>query len=343
MKMNTLDLGDGSDWFHGAISIQPHRRGLQPWRLPWQELDLYEHFLHIPARRCAGVRLSMVTGAEAIEIDADPIREQLMVEPAGSWSFDLLIDGELHHRQTQPRDDGTVRFDGLPSGKHQLEIYLPHDAAVRVNQVRVGGGAAKPYQDDRPRWVTYGSSITQCGEAQGPSETWPALVANRFGLNLTCMGYGGNCHLEPMVNRLIAQQPADYISLCLGINVMGRCSLNDRTFRAAVLGTIVTIRDAHPDTPMAVVSPIYSKNRETEEGKNAVGLNLPMMREWIAEAVDVLRARGDANLHYVDGLEIMGPDQAKHMPDDLHPDAQGYRVLADRYGRRVMPTLGPSA
>lgn len=64
------------------------------------------------------------------------------------------------------------------------------------------------------------------------------------------------------------------------------------------------------------------------------------MGRLIAEAVAVLRERGDANLHYVDGLTLFGHAFAHHMLDQLHPDAESYRVLDDRYGQVVMPLLG---
>ena len=55
-----------------------------------------------------------------------------------------------------------------------------------------------------------------------------------------------------------------------------------------------------------------------------------------------MQAVGDANLHYVDGLEILGPEEAHLLPDDLHPDAEGYRLMGDRFLKRVVERLfGP--
>ena len=74
-----------------------------------------------------------------------------------------------------------------------------------------------------------------------------------------------------MVGRMIRDLPADLIGLKLGINMMsGSC--NDRTFRAAAIGLIQTIRDGHADTPMAVVSPIYNAPRE--QTPNPVGMSV---------------------------------------------------------------------
>ncbi|HEV2123154.1 MAG TPA: GDSL-type esterase/lipase family protein [Chloroflexota bacterium] len=175
--------------------------------------------------------------------------------------------------------------------------------------------------------------MTQCAAAASPTQTWTAIVARERGLNLTCFGFGGQCHIEPMVARLIRDLPADYISLCLGINVYGARSLTARTFRPAVLGFIAIVRERHPDIPLVVISPIVSAPRETEP--NQAGLSLALMRQEIAEAVEALRAHGDEALHYVDGLRIFGPDLQHLQPDQVHPDAEGYRVLARNFLREV--------
>ena len=112
--------------------------------------------------------------------------------------------------------------------------------------------------------------------------------------------------MDPMVGRMIRDLPADYIGLKIGINMMGAASASDRTFRALAIGLIQTIRDGHPNTPLALVSPICHPPNETTQ--SAAGMTLQLMRQRLAEACDVLRTHGDANLHYVDGLSVMGPD-----------------------------------
>ena len=131
--------------------------------------------------------------------------------------------------------------------------------------------------------------------------------------------------------------PADYLSMKVGINIYGLNSLNERTFRPAVIGFVQTVRDGHPDTPLAVISPILSAPRE--QTPNRVGMTLRLMREEIAAAVAALRAHGDHNLHYVDGLRLMGPEQAHLIPGDTHPSAEGYKVMARRFLRYVVDDL----
>ena len=63
------------------------------------------------------------------------------------------------------------------------------------------------------------------------------------------------------------------------------------------------------------------------------------MREEVAEAVSAIRERGGSNVHYVDGLSLFGPEHAHMLPDDLHPDAEGYETLARNFLREVAAPL----
>ena len=162
-------------------------------------------------------------------------------------------------------------------------------------------------------------------------------MAREQGLNLTCLGYGGQCHLDPMVARMIRDLPADFLSMKVGINIYGSGSLNARSFGPAIIGFVHIVREKHPDTPFAVISPIFSPPREST--LNSAGFTLAAMREEVAEAVQALKASGDRNIHYIDGLDLFGSEHADMLPDDLHPDAQGYKVLAQNFSRKVAQTV----
>jgi len=274
----------------------------------------------------AGVRLSFCSDAPSVMLDTEPFR--------AAGNIDCLCDGEIVSTVDFKEGQTQIVFDGLPGKAKRIEIYLPHVVPTRVRNIIIRAGASLlPINDRRKRWITYGSSITHCGAAASPSQTWPALAARSQDVHLTCLGYGGNCHAEPMIARMIRDLPADFISLKLGINIQGSGSLNPRTFQAAIIGFVQIVREKHPDIPMAVISPIISPPRE--ETDNAVGLSLQKIRREIEDAVGKMQAHGDENLFYVNGLDIMGPDETHHLPDALHPDAEGYRVMAQRFERAV--------
>jgi lysophospholipase L1-like esterase len=320
--------------WHGAVSLQLGDAGVTPWRLPFGRLALFPfEDLRLHAAMPAGVRIALRSDTRSLACrfqavgDSSPARLDLFL--GGQPSATAALAGRER-----------VEFSGLPAGEKLLELWLPHDQPFSFQGLELDERATLAAPDDaRPRWITYGSSISQCREAESPSRTWPALVARRAALNLTCLGFSGQCHIEPMLARLIRDQPADLISLCLGINVYGAASLNLRTFRPAVLGFVSIVRERHPETPLAVISPIFCPDRESQP--NEVGMTLRIMREEIRAAVETLTELGDANLHYVDGLTLLGEGEAHLLPDRLHPNQEGYELMAWRFATDVLPHLRP--
>ncbi len=316
------------DLFAGHISLERHGESVKPWRIPYHQADLYPpDAVNGKAEIPAGIRLRFRSESQNVSISAS------LSDPGGR--FDCLVDGIRVASIPAGTGDAQILFGDLPAGDKLVEIYLPQSCPVTLHSLKIDPDAGvRPVSEGGPRWVTYGSSITQCASADGPSQTWPALVAQALGFDLTCLGFGGNCHLEPMLARLIRDLPADLISLCLGINVYGASSLGPRTFKASVIGLIQVIREKHSTTPIAVISPIASPPRERVE--NAVGFTLEGMRAEVQDAVARLQGLGDTRLIYVDGLRIMDVDDAEaHMPDQLHPDAEGYRLMAERIQQHV--------
>ena len=302
-----------------------------PLRLPSARQALLHPDLALRSTMPAGARFSFRTDAHRIELIAAVERVASSGLPPAP--FDLLVDGVLVARQTV-EGVGRVTFDDLGDGEKDIEIWLPHYGYPRLGTVElVGATTVRAGIDSRPRWIVYGSSITQCREAPGPSDTWPALVARQNGWNLRCLGFGGQCQLDPAVARYIRNTPAERIQLCLGVNVHGAASFTSRTLGPAVIGFIEAVRDGHRDTPLTVMTPIASPDRESE--RNAAGLTLAEVRIIVAESAGLLAARGDG-LRVIDGLSVLGIDEASLLVDGLHPSGRGYRIMADR----LAPILG---
>ncbi|MGI5149686.1 GDSL-type esterase/lipase family protein [Plantactinospora sp. CA-294935] len=322
--MTVLRLGpDAPGIWRGSLAWTGEDGAWQPWRLPPDRVDTaHAPDLVLRARMAAGVRATVRTDATALELRVIALDDE--VAPV-----DVLVDGALWRREPLGAGATTSRVT-LPPGTKVVEVWLPQYGEARVGPLILHGATtAEPTGDDGDfRWVTYGSSITQCRTASGPSETWPALVARRLGWDLTCLGFSGECHLDPIAARAIADTRANLISLCLGINVYGRGSFGPRTLAGQVSGFIQTVRDAHPGVPVVVISPITSPSRERLP--NAATMTLEDVRGAVGDAVAVLRLRGEARLHLVDGPSVLGPDEAHLLPDGLHPNADGYRLMAER-------------
>ena len=325
--MHTVALSESL--FEGVISFRRGTDWLQPLRLNATEIPLYHEAFVDRAVMTGGCRLRFRTDAVSIILDVEPEAAE------GHRLFDLTTDAARLATFVLLPGGREIRFDDLPPGDKVLELWLPTHREVRLRALRINGGAALvPAPDTRPRWTTYGSSITHCAASHSPSRTWPAVAARLRGLNVTSLGYGGQCHMDTLVAMMIRDRPADFISLKVGINMVGSTAA-PRTFRPLLIGMVRIIREKHPQTPIVIISPIISPPRETTPGPT--GMTLCLIRQELVTAVERLRACGDTQIHYVSGLDLFGPDLvADYLPDLLHPNGDGYERMGANFASQVI-------
>ena len=327
---------DNVFFLEGCVSLETGDKWVSPWRIPYRRRDLFPFLKDKVAHETPGVRLCFSTDSGKVKINflsRDDSKD--------ASSFDVYINNKL-----------ASEADLLPGKKMSLElensetmsdyvVYLPPGRPVWLDSVEINDNAdiVTTRRPSHPRWLHYGSSISQSCCAR-PSRIWTVQVAMKLGLNLRNFGFGGNCQCDPMVGRLLRDLPADYITLKLGINSHSG-ALSQRTFAPAVIGLIQTLRDKHPKIPIAVVSPIYSPEREDQKGGG--GLSLKDMRDTIRQVVETCSGYGDDSVHYISGLEILGEKDAALLPDGLHPDASGgQNLIAENFIRKVFSKLNPA-
>ena len=313
----------------GVISTEVSNKWVMPWRIHHQERELYHSELALRAAMAAGVRVTFQSDTTTIEGACN------MFEDRGQ--IDLVVDDKLV-ASVSLANQSSFRFGNLGFGAKNIELWLPQFGETRLIDLKIDVESeilAKPSSTAK-KWITYGRSITQCKTADSPTKTWPGIVARTRGYDLWCLGFGGQCHLDPMIARVIRDSEADLISMCLGINIYGSGSLNQRTFYPGILGFVKIVREKHPTTPIVLISPIYSPRRETE--LNDVGFSLRHMRHEVKRAYGTLKAHGDENITYVNGLDVFGSDKAHLLPDDLHPNNEGYGIMASNL-LRLLPRI----
>jgi hypothetical protein len=364
----------------GVLDQEESPSGVTYRRLPaWTRAQIVDLAQQLVLTMPAGGRLAFRTDSRVLELDVMLTAFQFADLPLRPVTFDLVVDDEVvttlaaedHHtlrvtgplpedRTLVPGAPTTLRF-ALPGTRERaVEVWLPHGAVLEMRGARVESGTTlEPLASERRRWVHHGSSISHCLEAERPTETWPALAARRAGVELLNLGFGGQCMLDQHVARTIRDLEAELISLKLGINVVNGDTMRERTFRPAVHGFLDTVRDGHPDTPLLVITPITCPSAEDHPGPTVPGqdgrygvlprseqlstgaLTLGRIRGILTEVVTSRQQAGDDNLHLLDGRELFGTDDLALLPDGLHPDAQGYLLMGERFHAHAFAPDGP--
>jgi lysophospholipase L1-like esterase len=358
----------------GALDRDVTDDGIIFRRLPgWTRHQITDIQLALMVTMPAGVRLEFQTDETDIELDVMLTLLQINDRPLKPAAFDLVVNGELEAsvattegtRILYDAFTDTVEFEfGQPAtisfagrnagGTASVEVWLPQDCVVELRELRVSDRAAVTAPAiARPRWVHHGSSISHCLEASQPTGTWPAVAARLAGVDLQNLAFAGQCMLDQMVARTIRDLPADFISIKAGINIVNGDTMRERTFAPALHGFLDTVRDGHPATPLALITPIICPIVEEHPGPTILGrdgrfraaarpaelsvgaLTLRRIREIEAEVVESRRSAGDENLHLVNGLDLFGSADVGDLYDGLHPTSDGYR----RIGRRVHELL----
>ncbi|GAO12840.1 hypothetical protein TPA0598_13_00240 [Streptomyces lydicamycinicus] len=379
MAMRAVPLMGGPVELRGALDLEMTPAGVMPRRLPaWTKEQYQNPSVYGVTLMPSGVRLVFRTDARELEFEVLTSTGQLDTDPQPrpTGMLELLVDGAPAGRRqapvgnvvrmagpgavqrTIPGEPGTVRFAGLPTGMKNVELWLPQQTPTELVALKADGEVLAPLPDGRRRWVHYGSSISHCIEADGPTGTWPVVAAALGGVEVINLSQAGNEVLDPYVARTIRDVPADLISLKVGINIVSLAAFRLRTFAPAVHGFLDTIRDGHPETPLLLMSPVSCPAVEETPGPTAMGpdgkitalgdpadvaggaLSLTVVRAELARIVAARQAR-DPHLHYLDGRELLGPDEVHDLPDGLHPTAAAYRRMGKRFATHAFANHGP--
>ncbi len=338
--MQTIDLNALDDLLEGHVDLRRRPGAVQPVRFALGDLTFLDPFTRWVASCAAGVRLRMTTDARSLKLAST---QRQAVGADRTANYELYVDGRFWARRpteggarltadgkTEGDERAGVVFDDLPAGEKTLELWLPQTATVSITGLELDEAAHwAPWPDRRPRLIFHGSSISHCMEADGGSGAWPAVAAGLAGLAHLNLGWAGSCLISGLAARVIRDQPAEGVVLKLGINVWADGMLKERTFLDSAHSMISIIREKHPATPMMIVSPIYSPGRESQGA--AGGPSLMHMRELLQAVVEARAKAGDAAIRYLSGLDLFDEADAPDLPDDLHPNADGYRRMGERF------------
>jgi lysophospholipase L1-like esterase len=363
----------------GALGFEEDNEGwITPRRLPdWTINQFADGAIDRFSKFPSGVRLRFRTSADRITLKVRVSRLVItgIAEQKRPAAFDLLIDGQ--ESQTQEAVNGNIlrltatapseftetlevgdidnlEFLDLGNDSKVVEIWLPTSAIVEIAEVAASSEITPAPVDSRKRWLHYGSSISQCIEANRPMDAWALRAAQILNLNITNFGLAGQCQLDGFVARSMAALPADLITLKLGINIVNADSMRERSFIPAVHNFLDILRESAPHTPIIIISSIWCPFHEEIPGPTMIdgatlfgkerpaefaagALTLQRTRELLK---DVVAKRTDPNLHFMDGLTLFGASDEANLPDQLHPNSAGYRLMGERFAKVQSAFIG---
>ncbi len=344
LKPHTLDIEKQIAWYDAggdAFTV----RGL-PWyeenkhafrRLPDRAEALVREPVWALAQHSAGARLSFRTDSTAMHVKVKLIHANTMSHMPLTGSSGLaLYEGEPRFEKPWPvafPGSGEVAYERTlftdqPATMRTFTLYLPLYNGIEKLEIGLSPQARleAPPPTALPKPVLfYGTSITQGGCAHNPGADYPSIVGRRLNLDTINLGFSGNGRGEPEMARLLAEVDTSLYVLDYVAN-SGVDGLAE-----TLPGFIDILRQAHPTTPIAIVSRIIYSSlhyNATASGHNRVAHERQRdicMREYLRR-----RDAGDAAIHFLDGncLIPYGADLA-YSDAGVHPSNVGFAAMAE--------------
>ena len=324
---------DGLPWYG--------ENGGELFRLPVKQKDIFRQPVWELAESPSGGRIRFRTNSSTLAIRLEYPKPPGManMHAFGQTGVDLYIDGVYRDTATAGRDSkpGLTQehsyFHDKPRTDREITLYLPLYMPVKV----VGIGIDTDAQVQAPRSFTlrkpivfYGTSITQGGCASRSGMSYQAILGRMLNVDFVNLGFSGNGKGEPEVARTVADIDASYFVLDFAQN-----NETVESLMQVYAPFVEAIRSKHQNTPILVITPIYSAREAWSPDSR-----LDKMREWIRRVAAQRIAGGDQNLEIVEGTDLLGPSRGDGLVDGTHPNDLGFEWMAEGLAPRISKVLG---
>jgi lysophospholipase L1-like esterase len=269
----------------------------------------------------AGLRLELVSHAEAVVLVLQTGPRHVMAAPTMADAV-TVWSGEERVAAVPFAESDTTAVVPLRADGGQYVLHLPEALRAHPLSLVPVGGSIEP-APAQPRWLAYGDSITQGWSATDPGLTYPAITARRLGLDVWNLGFAGAARGEIGAALQLAELDADLITFAFSTNNWSALPTGPVHLAGLLADFLAVVRSGHPDTPIAVLSPILRP--QAEQTTNLVGATLVELRSAF-EAEARRLAAADPLLRLVEGLPLVPEGQ---LADGIHPDDDGHRAMAD--------------
>jgi lysophospholipase L1-like esterase len=326
---------DGLPWYS--------ENGGELFRLPAKLKDTYRKPVWDLAQSPSGGRIRFRTNSStlAIRLEYPEPPGMANMHAFGQTGVDLYADGVYRGTAIAGREAKAgatkehVYFKQQPDAFREITLYLPLYMGVKVLGIGVDPEArierAKPFALPKPV-VFYGTSITQGGCASRSGMSYQAILGRTLNADFVNLGFSGNGLGEPELARAVASIDAASYVMDFAQNNPTVESLTQ-----AYAPFLEAIRAQHPETPILVITPIYSAREAWSRDSRLEG-----MRELIRQVAARRIAAGDRHIEIVEGTDLLGPSRGDGLVDGTHPNDLGFEWMAEGLGGRLAKMLGLS-
>lgn len=309
-----------------APAVMPGSPQASGYRLSQQQLSVVPEAVATQARFPAGVRLRFYSNTSHLRLTL------AVASPSRGAGIDIMVEGNLWRSLlVEPGTVGITVFEGLAAEERLLDIYLPGNQQVHIEQLGIAPDSTlkpAPYKAGLP-WVFYGSSIVQGAGSTLSCMNYPAILSRQLNIDTVNFGFYGAGKGEPEVVREVVSVPAHTLVFDLG-----------KSFGKQDAGVyremLQQACQAQPDAHRVCVTPIFSLREHYDRRFRAFSESL---REKFCEAASAV-----AGTAIIDGMSLLGPnDWGCFSADGLHPNEWGYARIAQRLAAQLQTAAsGPA-
>lgn len=272
-----------------------------------------------------GARISFRTDAKTItaKLKFTPLHTRMdAVNSTGFYTVDGKIAGSF--QRDSKSAEITIALPQNESGSaRDYALIMPFGDSVELTGLSLSGGklfapAARP----QFKYIAYGDSITHGFRAENITKTYPFMVGEKLRWQVVNMGFGSRTAVASDGDA-IAACGGNLISILIGFNdFYGNKTL--ATYAQDIKGMIRNIRKQQPETPIFLITPLWSSEPAWAAGK--IGLKLDDYRKTASQ---VAAESNDKHLYLVDGLSLMD-NKLELTTDGIHPNDKGFAQIAER-------------
>lgn len=269
-----------------------------------------------------------MTGVEIRFIPLTPVRIHIgsAKQPYTQSKVRVMYDGYFQKEELLINENTVIDI-------HPLEIFTEtFKPNVEVRVVLSGAyfhidkieGEFKLFSDSRPKYLSYGTSITQGYYTNHAEGAYPYILARNLDYDVQNYGMAGSAYCEDeTADFLCSLGEFDLITLELSVNMFAD-GYSVETFKTRVLNLITKLRQTSSNAKIYCIGilPFF-----VDLGiKDPFNLSPDVLKQYRDVYYELVQSFNDDKIIYVEAKDLLSPK--KLCTDLLHPSSSGMYEIA---------------